>query len=118
MERDDDLLAKFVKIKSEVVTKKVNEMFTLIRWKMFNTLLNGGVEPCCELTVKGVPYSDLNTGGRINAGREIISVLCSYYDVYPPVFTDNAEAVTGLYPLKNQCINLIVSESDKVLRIE
>jgi len=118
LEKREFIIAGFTKAKIDAVTGKINALFSLCQFKMFNTLINGGVEPCCETMVNGVPYSDLNNGGRINAGREIISVLNRYYFSQAPVFTDNAESVTELFPLECQTVNLVVSEKDKKLRIE
>jgi hypothetical protein len=66
----------------------------------------------------GVPYSNLNHGARINVGLDIINTLAEHYGFAPPVFIDNAEAITQLLPTRGQMIRLVVSERDKSLRVE
>jgi hypothetical protein len=86
---------------------------------MFNILVNGGVEECCEAMVNGVPFgTNLNSGAKMNAGVDIINALCSYYQVKAPIFIDNRESVTKLISTDSQIISLVVSEEDKTLRIE
>ena len=67
--------------------------------------------------VDGVPFSDLNNAGRINAGLDIINAICRFEEVYAPIFIDNAESVNKLLPVNSQSIRLIVSEH-KTLVIE
>ncbi|WP_276317174.1 hypothetical protein [Anaerosphaera multitolerans] len=40
-----------------------------------------------------MPYNDVNNAGKINAGLDIINTLSEHYDIYAPVFVDNAESV-------------------------
>lgn len=118
LEKSEFVIANFSKAKIDSVTSKINSMFSYVKFRMFDTQVNGAVVECCETLVNGVPFSDLNNGARINAGREIINVLSKHYGIYAPVFTDNAESVTELLPMNCQTINLVVSKPDKVLRIE
>ncbi|MGN0632149.1 MAG: hypothetical protein ACI4JN_12565, partial [Ruminococcus sp.] len=55
---------------------------------------------------------------KINAGLDIIRVLSEHYGVKMPVFVDNAESIVNLCDSGLQVIKLIVSESDKKLRVE
>lgn len=116
-EKQEFIIDAFNSAKIKQVEEKINSMFSYVTFKMFNTLINGAIEECCEALINGVPYSDANTGSKINAGLDIISVLSNYYSVSAPCFIDNAESVTGFIPFENQIIKLIVSESDKTLRI-
>lgn len=113
------LTEQFVKAKVNLLEKKINSKFKLARFKLFNTLVNGGVEECCETLYQGVPYSGgLNNAARINVGLDIINTLSEYYGFPAPIFVDNAEAVTQLVETRGQVIRLIVSEKDKALRVE
>ena len=67
--------------------------------------------------INGVPYADINNGMKINVGIDIINALSRHYGVTVPLFIDNAESVTQLEPCNAQVIRLVVSESDKELRI-
>lgn len=105
------LMDEFIKAKVNMLEKNINSRFKLARFKMFNVMLNGNVEECCETTYKGVPYRSMNNAARINVGLDIINALTSYYKVNAPVFIDNAEAVTEFAPVNSQTIKLIVDES-------
>lgn len=113
------LTEEFIRAKVNLLEEKINSKFKLARFKLFNTLVNGGVEECCETLYNGVPYSGgLNNGHRNAVGMDIINTLSEHYGFYPPIFVDNAESITVLPEMKAQVIRLVVSEDDKVLRVE
>ncbi len=112
------LMDEFVKAKVNMLEESINARFKLARFKMFNIMLNGNVEECCETTYKGVPYRSMNNAARINVGLDIINALTSYFKVNAPVFIDNAEAVTDFIPVNSQTIKLIVDESKPQLTVE
>lgn len=107
----------FQKRSCEVLEENVNRRFKLVKWKMFRRQLDGTEKPWCECSVDGVPYSDLNTAAKINAGLDITNVLKRHYEVDVPCVIDNAETV--LEPLYDggQQIRLTVTE-DEEMRIE
>ncbi|KMT62693.1 SMC family protein [Paenilisteria newyorkensis] len=112
------LTNKFTQAKANLLEGRINDKFELVRFKLFRTLINGGLEECCEATVDGVPYtSGLNTASRINGGLDIINSLNEHYQVAAPIFIDNRESVTELIKTKSQVISLIVSENDKTLKV-
>lgn len=110
-------LDKFARAKMDALESMINNRFRLVKFKLFNIQVNGGEDPCCETLIDGVPYADANTASKINAGLDIINVLCDHYDAYAPVFIDNAESINNLIPIDSQLIRLVVSH-DKKLRIE
>ena len=112
------LMDEFVKAKVNMLEESINARFKLARFKMFNVMLNGNVEECCETTYKGVPYRSMNNAARINVGLDIINALTNYYKVNAPVFIDNAEAVTEFVPVNSQTIKLIVDESEPQLVVK
>lgn len=112
------LMDEFIKAKVNMLEESINARFKLARFKMFNVMLNGNVEECCETTYEGVPYRSMNNAARINVGLDIINELTSYYKVNAPVFIDNAEAVTEFVPVNSQTIKLIVDESKPQLTVE
>ena len=83
-------------------------------FKMFEQQINGGEVECCECMVNGVPYSDVNTSGKIQAGIDIINALTDHYKINAPVFIDNRESIVRLPECKSQIINLIVKEGQKL----
>lgn len=112
------LMDEFVKAKVNMLEDVINSRFKLARFKMFNVMLNGNVEECCETTYKGVPYRSMNNAARINIGLDIINALTSYFKVNAPVFIDNAEAVTDFISVNSQTIKLIVDESEPQLVVK
>jgi len=119
LEKELYLLEEFTKRKVSLLEEKINSKFKLARFKLFNTLVNGRIEECCETIYDGVPYSTaLNNGMRKNIGIDIINTLSEHYKFSAPIWFDNREAVTELIPTNGQLINLVVSEKDKSLRVE
>lgn len=108
----------FIRYKTRFIEESVNSKFEMVRFRLFEEQVNGGVSECCDPTVNGVPYTSLNNGARINAGLDVIATLSEHYGVNVPLFIDNAESVTALLPVEAQVIRLVVSESDKKLRCE
>lgn len=111
------LTEKFTRSKSKLLEEKINSKFDSIKFKLFNTLVNGGVEECCISLINGVPYNSANTASKINAGLEIIRALSEYYGIVCPVFVDNSESVNNIKEIGSQMIALKVTE-ESGLKIE
>lgn len=111
-------IEQFTKAKMDALETTINKRFSFVKFKLFETQINGGEVPTCKALIDGVPFSDANTASKINAGIDIINTLCEHYDVSAPIFIDNRESVTEIIPCDSQIINLIVSEVDKKLRVE
>lgn len=109
------LIDEFVKAKVDMLEESINSHFEYARFKMFNVLVNGNVEECCETTYKGVPYRSMNNAARMNVGLDIINALTKFYNVTAPVFIDNAEAVTEFIKCNSQTIKLVVDADFKEL---
>ena len=60
------LIDKFTKFKVDLLSEEINSHFRYAKFKLFDEQINGGIAECCEVTYKGVPYSDLNNASRIN----------------------------------------------------
>lgn len=119
LEQELFLTEQFVRTKVTLLEDKINSSFQQARFKLFNILVNGGIEECCETTYKGVPYgSALNNSAQINVGLDVINTLSEHFNFVAPIWMDNAEAVTQMLPTKGQQIRLYVSEADKILRVE
>lgn len=118
------LCEKFTRVKSALLNDKINEKFSTVRFRLFKqNITNDGIDDICDVLVpndKGalVPFADANKAAKLNAALEIIGVLGEHYGIELPIFVDNAESVTHIIPTKGQLIRLVVSESDKVLRLE
>lgn len=117
MEKVEFLCEQFVLDKAKLLEDKLNSKFKLVSFKLFNKLVNGGIEETFVTTVNGVPFDDLNNAMKINAGLDIINTLTSYYNFTAPIFIDNRESVNEIPNIASQVINLVVSK-DKELKIE
>lgn len=118
LEKELYLTEEFIRTKVRLFEEKINSKFEMARFKMFNQQINGGIEECCEVLYKGVPFSSLNNAARINIGLDIIRTLSQHYGASAPIFIDNAEAVVQLLDMDTQVIKLVVSGADKKLRVE
>ncbi|EJD7571112.1 AAA family ATPase [Listeria monocytogenes] len=113
------LIEQFNKAKCNLLEDKINSKFKYVSFKLFKTQINGGIDECCETIYNGVPYnSGLNNAARINGGLDIINALTEHVQVRATIFVDNRESVTELIHTELQLVSLIVSESDKNLRVE
>lgn len=112
------LCEEFARYKVQFIEEGVNRKFRLARFRLFQEQVNGGLADCCEPTYDGVPYGSLNNGMRINLGVDVIRTISEHYGLKVPLVVDNAESVTRLAGIDTQVIRLVVSEADKVLRVE
>ena len=104
------LLEEFIRFKLNKVSESINSHFKTVNFKLWEMQLNGGMKDCCECTVNGVGYSDLNNGHRILAGLDIIRSLSELYGVSVPIFVDNAESLTSNYTSDAQLVLLIAKK--------
>lgn len=114
LEKVEFTIASFNRAKIDMVEERINKLFRIVRFKMFNRQINGNDAETCECMVDGVPYSDLNNAMKINAGIDILSALSLEYGIAAPIFIDNRESVNELLPVRSQMINLVVT-TDKEL---
>ncbi|WP_034671141.1 AAA family ATPase [Epilithonimonas caeni] len=117
IEKTQFTIESFIKLKVDTIESMINKKFSFVKFKLFETQINGGQVECCEALINGVPFSDANTASKINAGIDIINTLCEFYQVSAPIFIDNRESVVKLIDSNSQIINLIVSPEDKKLRV-
>ncbi len=110
-------ILQFEKAKMDLLESKINSLFSVAKFKMFQTNINGGEEPCCDTLINGVPYSDANTASKIQAGVDIINTLCTFHNISAPIFIDNRESVFLIPDSESQIVNLIASEPDLQLRV-
>ena len=104
------LLEDFIRFKLNNVSESINSHFKTVNFKLFEMQLNGCMKDCCECTVNGVGYSDLNNGHKILAGLDIIHSLSELYGVSVPIFVDNAESLTSDYSSDSQLVLLIAKK--------
>lgn len=82
--------------------KSINENFEGLKFDVENE---------CKCTnLNGVEFKDFSMSEKINAGVQIVSVLSQKLGLQFPLWIDNRESVTTLYPINTQVINLKVIE--------
>lgn len=118
LQKTENQIDKFNETKMNIVEQRVNGLFKLVKWKMFNVQINGGIDPACEAIVDGKPYSAMNKALQMNVGIDIVNALNLHYQILAPIFIDNRESITTLLPSNSQIINLIVDKECEVLTIQ
>ena len=118
LEGKEFIADKFNRAKIEAIENGINGLFATIKWKMFKPLMTGGEEECCEALIDGTPYQAANNAAQINAGIECINTLSKHFDMYLPIFVDNAESVVELIPSESQIIRFVVDESCDKLTVK
>ncbi len=122
LEGHKNLIEQFNIAKVNMLEDKINNRFKHVRFKLFDQQLNGNIVEICQALVNTngvyVPFDDANHAGKVNAGLDIIEALNNYYNITSPIFVDGRESVVRLINISSQIISLVVSESDKKLRVE
>ena len=111
------LMDEYSRYKTRFVEDSINGMCRIARFRLFREQANGGIEDRCDVVYDGIPYISVNNGMKTNVGIDIINTLSVAYGVRVPLFVDNAESVTKLENCNSQIIRLVVSETDKELRV-
>ena len=109
LEKIEFTIASFSKEKITRVENEINSLFTNVNFRMFETQINGGEVETCEALVKGVPFSDANTAGKINAGLDIINAISKHHNAFAPIFIDNSEACNNIIKTNSQQITMQVT---------
>jgi DNA repair exonuclease SbcCD ATPase subunit len=102
--------------RSELMVKKMDELFTTINVRLFEEQKNDDFKATFEIEMDGKPYSKLSTAEKIKAGLEVIEVLSSQSDVISPTFVDNAESILKFTKPSGQLI--VARVIDKEFSIE
>lgn len=117
IERREYTAVQFSKKRIEDCEARINSMFRLVRFQLFDYTQDGNEFETCMPIVNGVPYAVANTASQLNAGLDIINTLCRYNKVSAPIFCDGAESVNNFIPTNSQMIFLSVT-TDKQLVIK
>lgn len=114
LERIEFTMAAFNKARIEAIDKRINSMFSLVKFKMYEQQINGGEIETCEAVVNGVPYSGQNNAMQINMGIDIINAICKFEGITAPIFIDNAESVNEFISSQSQVIKLVVTTDNEL----
>lgn len=115
LEHKDHTAHQLLEASIEDLESRVNSLFSIVKFNMFDKKINGSMKPTCECCVGGVPFSDLNSAARINAGIDIINAICRHMNMYAPCFIDNAESINNVMRMASQQILLTVSKSETLV---
>jgi len=103
----------------KAISKRINDRFDGLTFKLFESQINSGIRETCEIMYNGVPYSSLNSGHRITVGLNIIKTLQEYYQIKVPVWLDNSESLSDDNQPDIDCqLILLQVTNDKQLVIE
>ena len=122
---------RLTKERMTAVEERVNKLFTLVRFQMFEpTATTGDEKPGCTCWVGEAKYGDKNKAGKVNAGLDIINAFCrtvmdhgyeagvysGQNGVRAPIFIDNAESVNEFIPTESQLVLLKVSTDNLTIQ--
>jgi DNA repair exonuclease SbcCD ATPase subunit len=111
-----DAIKEFKTKRSELMVSKVDDLFTSISVKLYETLKNGEERATFEIEMDGKPYSKLSTAEKIKAGLEVIEVLSKQSEVVAPTFVDNAESILNFSAPAGQLIVARVVDEDLTIQ--
>jgi len=117
IEKQEFLSDEFVKTKVALLEERINNKFENVSFRLFETQVDGSLIEVCKPLVNGIPFSDANRAGQVNAGLDIINTLTEFYQVSAPIWIDERESITNLIPTKSQVISLIVDAEYKELLV-
>lgn len=112
------VIENFNKAKAEMIEGRVNKLFNLVSWRLFEIQNNGGLKEVCDAVYNSNAWPDLSTSEKIKCGIDIIETLSRHYGKSVPVLVDRQESVTRLPESDKQFISTVVSREDEILRIE
>lgn len=114
IERQLHLLEQFTRAKVGLLDERINSHFRVARFRMFEEHLNGGLTPCCEVLLGGIPFnSNLNGAHKTLVGMDIINTLSRHWKVSVPIFVDDAaNIVIDLPEIDAQVIRLVARKGD------
>lgn len=115
LEKLEFTIIEFSKARSEAIERRINGLFSLVKFRWIATAINGAEKETCEATLDGKPYSTCSAGEKIIIGLDIINAISTSQGISAPIFIDNAESLTRELPMTAQIINLRVSYDDKLV---
>lgn len=114
-EQEEYIAAQFTKKRVEECEKRINGLFTMVQFQLFDYTIEGNEVETCVPLVNGVPFPVANTAGQVNAGLDIINALTGFYGVNAPIFIDGRESVNNIIQTNSQIINLVVSHDKELI---
>lgn len=117
------LIEEFIKAKMNLLSDRINSRFESVRFKLFDRQKNGAIVPCCKMQCNSngsyVDVGQTNHSAVLLGGLDVIASLSKLYEVYAPVFLDNAEAINDeRIPRMDQQMILLKVSDDPELTVE
>ena len=110
LEGQEFTIDAFNKVKIEECDRRINGMFSLVRFQLFDKTLDGNeFEVCIPLNRQGVQYDVTNTAEQANMGLDVVRVLSQFYNVAAPVFIDRCESINQPIQAGSQMILIKVT---------
>jgi DNA repair exonuclease SbcCD ATPase subunit len=117
LESQEFTIDAFNKVKIDEADKRVNRMFEIVKFQLYDKTNDGNeFEVCIALNKSGIPIAATNTAEKINAGLDIIRTLSNFYNVSAPIFCDQAESNNNYLRTGSQMVFLRVT-TEKQLTI-
>lgn len=111
IEKQEFTMAEFTKVKIDESEKRINGLFQVVKFQLYDKTIDGNEFECCiALNKAGVPISATNTAEKINAGLDIIKTLSGFHNVSAPIFCDQAESNNNYLKTGSQMIFLRVTK--------
>jgi len=90
-----DTIEKFIRVKIGMIEDSVNKYFTMIRFKFYQPLVNGGFAECCKITVQGIDYElSLNKSDRLLCQMDLCKgFMKGIGEIALPLILDDSESI-------------------------
>lgn len=116
LEKEEFAIADFTRVKIEESEARINSMFRIVRFKLFDKTIDGNeYEACIPINLEGLPIAATNSAEKVNAGLDIINTLCRFNNVTAPIFCDNRESTNDIVEMSSQIINLVVTRDPELV---
>ena len=119
-ERIKFLLEEYSRKRVAMLTDEVNRNFEIVKWKLFENQINGGIAEVCNATVDGsILGGGLNTGHCVLAGFDICRTMQKVFGVNVPIIIDGAESLSEetLSRLKPDCQLILLTVNNNGLEV-
>lgn len=118
--KEINLAEKFRQEVIKSVEDAINSKFGIVKFRMFDTCINGTVKEICEPMMGGVTFDNLSRGEKFKVSLDILRTMQKFYGVELPVWIDDAESYTSnsFVELPNQIFLMKAVEGQTKLKIE
>lgn len=112
IEKAEYLIGLYYQTWAKMAEQKINGKFKSVKFRLFESTVEGKINEVCIPTLKAVPYGSVNTAGKLLMGMDIIDTFSKHYDTYAPIWIDNVEGINQVPTSESQQIHMVVTKSD------